>query len=162
MMSASESVQSIIDDYKAMVAHSAQESALSTNKPWVSATGGKRPKRDAPDHTPLDGETPETFASLSEQTLSGVATVIKARRVRMEQGSRTIRAPVGSVELAKRRKAALKEVNTTPIEVAFLFGYSSEKPVRELRIRHGLNEHTGAPLTDKERPVISDRRRARQ
>ena len=152
MLSASQSLRVIIDCMKKMKAQEAMESALSTNKPWVSATGGKRPKRDAPEHTPLEGDAPETFFSLSEQTLHHVAQVLLARTMRMEAGSHMIKAPIGSAEWEARRRAVLAEKNVAPLEVGFLFGYASDKSVRELRIRNGLNEHTGRMLQSSERP----------
>jgi hypothetical protein len=161
MLSASQALRSIIDDMKHLKAREAHESALSTNKPWISASQTKI-KRDAPSQTGLEGDSPETFFSLSEQTLHAVAEVLKARRIRMDQGSHTLKAPLGSAEWEARRRGVLSETNVSPVEIAFLFGYASDKPVRELRIRHGRDEHTGAPLKDSQRPIISDRKRARR
>lgn len=147
--------------YKAMAAHEVQESALSTNRPWIVASKAKI-KRDAPEHIPSEGDAPETFASRARQRLSNVATIMLAEKARMDTGSKTIKPTPGSNELVARRKAVLSEVDVSPVEVAFLYGYASDKPVRELRIRHGRDEHTGRPLIDSQRPIISNRKRARR
>jgi hypothetical protein len=160
MLSATESLLSIADDMQEMYDHQAQEAALSINKSVMSVSQQKRLKRDGPEPSFWRGDAPETYFSLSERTLHGVASVIKARRVRMEQGSHDIKAPEGSTELARRRKAALAETNTSPLEVAFLFGYTDPITVRALRKRNGLNEHTGAPLTETDRQIV--RKRAEQ
>src|SRR5271154_557247 len=161
MRSASQSLQLIIDSCKAMKNNEAHESALSTNKPWVSAQSTKI-KRDAPDHLPIEGDAPESFFSLTERTLHNVASVLLARRGRMESGSHVIKAPLGSQEHAARKRAVLNEVDVSPIEVAFLYDYTNERSVKEMRIRNGLDENSGRPLTDSQRPILSNPKRARR
>src|SRR5439155_1322119 len=155
MMSASESLDVIDRVVKTMKAAEGNEAALSTNRPWIVASRVKV-KRGPSTHTPLEGDAPETYFSLTERTLNSIALMLMTRRRQME--GRATR----NDELEVRRKAVLSEIDVPPMEVAFLFGYTSPNPVKELRIRHGKDPNTGRPLKDSQRPLLSTSRRARK
>lgn len=148
MRSAEESLKEIQRDLKALAALECTESALSTNKPYVGAQAGKTGKRGPSSHIPIDGRHPETVKSLVVKKLDAMATVIKRERMFAEGGEQ---AKVWEAI----RKAVLADRGSSPVELAYLYGYSSDKSVRELRIRHGQNENTGYKLTSSEQPIVS-------
>lgn len=156
MKSASESLQQIVDDMKALKRLEASESAVNSNKGFVGAEHGKRVKRDAPEHTPIDAPRIETAFTVAASMLHGVSRVIHARRADAE---RKLAGIPTAIALRDRRKAALEQPDTSPIEVALLYGYTSDKSVRELRARNGLDEATGLRLRPEQRPIVSPNRK---
>lgn len=139
---------------------------MSSNRGFIGAQHGKRVKRGPQEHIPIEGRHPESTALRCEEQLDAVATIFKQRRLFAEEQKIYDEAGAelnrGTAEWEARRKAALASVDSSPVEVAYLFGYSSDKAVRELRIRHGKDEHSGRTLTNSQRPIISTQQRRRK
>ncbi len=162
MKSANDSLNEIVNDYKKMQVLETKESSLSSNKGWVSAQSNKTGKRGPSSHIPSEGRHPESVRSLTQRTLDGVSKVIKQRRMMAEDKVQGVPTRRTHAEWEMRRKAALAEVDVSAVEVAFLYGYTDAKSVRELRIRHGRDEHSGRALQDSQRPIISTTKRVRK
>src|SRR2546423_107352 len=88
MRTAQEALQEIERDLKALAALECTESALSTNKGWVSAQADKTGKRGPSEHIPIEGRHPETTKSRVLRKLDAMATVIKQERVMAEDPER--------------------------------------------------------------------------
>ncbi len=139
-----------------------KESSLSSNKGWVSAQSNKTGKRGPSSHVPSEGRHPETPRSLTQRTLDHMATVIQQRCMLAEDRIQGVPSRRTHAEFEARRKAVLAEVDVSAMEIGFLYGYTDPKSVRELRIRHGRDEHSGRVLQDSQRPIISTTKRVRK
>ncbi len=135
---------------------------LSTNKAWVTATSGKRGKRGPSSHIPTEGRSPESGKSLAARKLENVSTVIKQLRLMEEDRIQGVPSRRANPVSEARRKAVLKETDVDLIELCFLYGYTDPRSVKELRIRHGRDEHSGRVLQDGQRPLISTLKRVRK
>lgn len=147
MRSATESLDAIMKSYRALVAIEAQESSISRNfNPGTGAHG----ERDQKPRGALG-----SAREMTDRTLDSLATVIQKRvlvaKAHQEYGSSVVLKP--NPEWEAKRKAALRETDASPVEVAFLFGYTSDRPVRELRIRNGRDQHTGRIPSRDQRPL---------
>lgn len=158
MRSVQESFNIIRDEYLRQARFEVREGGISTNRPWITAQRG-RVKRGPSAFLPTDGSQPETTAAISRRQLSHVADIMLARSRFMEDATHFEEqgrpVPKASPEYKARQVSVLKERDIPPIELAFLFGYTSDRGVRDLRARHGLDENSGRPLRDEQRPLAT-------
>lgn len=151
-MSLRDSLQSIIDDFRIMQKLQVKEAAGGTPKYDERGNPGRRGAKKLYDRSygkPKDFGS--TVADL-ERTVGAIAQLVRARRREMEHTD-WVHESFGNIpeDLTDRlrHREALRAVGSSPVEVAFTYGYTSDKSVRELRKRNGLDPMDGTRIKDK-------------
>jgi hypothetical protein len=163
MRNPEESLKRIVSLFKRTAVLEVRESSISSNKGYVSAESRRAGKRGPSSHIPIEGRRPESLRSELTAMLSNVTDVAeKMVATREDEYEWEVPASRAHPAWEARRQAVLKERGASPVQLAFMYGFSSDRQVRELQIRHGKDPRTGYPLTDEQKPIIGPPRRARK